>query len=297
MSTINPAKTITYKTVDKLEIPLDVYLPDNANKAPILLWFHGGGLLQGHRSQLASHMRRGVQKYGFACISADYRLAPQVGVKHILEDVKDCIAFIRKELPSHVHEGAVDVSRLAVSGSSAGGYLALLAGLYVDPKPNVILPIYPITDPLGSFFTNSQPPPMGRHVPPREELSKYLDPKAEIVANCEPNPEVNTRMYMYGRMLRDANLAELLGVANAKEAAPFRISRCVYEHGLPPAYFLMGDSDSAVGVEQADEVVGAMLGCGIEVQYERLHGKDHFLDTGAEYENEAMYSFMLKHLN
>ena len=50
-------------------------------------------------------------------------------------------------------------------------------------------------------------------------------------------------------------------------------------------------------VEQADEVVGATLGCGIEVEYERVHGKDHFLDNGPDYENEKFYSFMLKHLN
>lgn len=87
-------------------------------------------------------MRRGVQKYGYACVSADYRLAPQASVGEILDDVKDCIKFIRNELSSHVDKGVLDVSRLAVSGSSAGGYLALLAGLYADPKPNVILPIY-----------------------------------------------------------------------------------------------------------------------------------------------------------
>lgn len=87
-------------------------------------------------------MRRGVQKYGYACISADYRLAPQVSVGEIREDVKDCIKFIREKLSSHVHKDALDTSRLAVSGSSAGGYLSLLAGLYAEPKPNVILPIY-----------------------------------------------------------------------------------------------------------------------------------------------------------
>ena len=242
-------------------------------------------------------MRKGVQTYGYACVSADYRLAPQVSVKDILEDVKDCINFIRTELSKHVDEGAVDVKRLAVSGSSAGGYLALLAGLYVDPKPNVIMPIYPITDPLGTFFTNSQPPPLSRPPASKEKVAPYLDRSAEQVANCIPNPEVDSRMQMYTYMLQSATLAELLGVADAKEAAPFRISRCVYEYGLPPAYFLMGDSDSAVGVEQADEVVGAMLGCGIDVQYERIHGKDHFLDTGADYENDAMFSFMMKHLN
>ena len=45
MSDIQPTQTITYKQVGKLEIPLDIYLPDKANKAPVLLWFHGGGLL------------------------------------------------------------------------------------------------------------------------------------------------------------------------------------------------------------------------------------------------------------
>lgn len=39
-----------------------------------------------------------------------------------------------------------------------------------------------------------------------------------------------------------------------------------------------------------------MMGCGIEVQYERVHGKDHFLDAGPEYENKAFYEFMMKHL-
>jgi hypothetical protein len=55
-------------------------------------------------------------------------------------------------------------------------------------------------------------------------------------------------------------------------------------------------ADTAVGIEQGDEMVGAMLGCGIEVVYERVHGKDHFLDAGADYENEALYTFVKKHL-
>ena len=44
-SDILPTKTITYKTVDELEIQLDVYVPNQADKVPVLLWYHGGGLL------------------------------------------------------------------------------------------------------------------------------------------------------------------------------------------------------------------------------------------------------------
>jgi len=157
MADIKPSQTLVYKTVGKLQIPLDIYLSKDTKNAPVLLWFHGGGLLQGRRDSMAPHMRKAVQQYGLAVISADYRLAPQVGVAEILEDVKDCIYYIRTDLQGQLDQkDAVDVSRLAVSGSSAGGYLALLAGLYVDPKPNVLAPIYPITDPLGSFCTTSQ---------------------------------------------------------------------------------------------------------------------------------------------
>lgn len=293
MVDIKPTKSgIVYKTVGKLDIPLDLYLPDIAKNAPILLWFHGGGLLQGHRASVAPYMLKAVNRHGLAVISADYRLAPQATIQEILEDVVDCVKFVREQLPSQIGD-AIDPKRLAVSGSSAGGYLALLAGIYCDPKPSAILPIYPITDPLGWFFITPQPPAMGRSLVEREVLTEFLDPKAPQVANNDPN---SARSNMYIRMQHDANLAKLWSVPGGEEANKFRLSRQIYGRGCSPAYFLMGDADTAVGVEQADEVVGAMVGCGIEVQYERVHGKDHFLDAGPVYENEAFFTFLLKHV-
>jgi acetyl esterase/lipase len=44
MDTLEPHK-ITYKKVGPLHIHLDLTLPPNAHKVPVLLWFHGGGLL------------------------------------------------------------------------------------------------------------------------------------------------------------------------------------------------------------------------------------------------------------
>lgn len=244
---------------------------------------------------MAPHMRTGVQTYNYIGISADYRLAPQASILEIMQDVQDCIAFIRTQLPSILGEDKADVSRLAVSGSSAGGYLALLAGLYVEPKPKVIVPIYPITDPLGSFFTTPQlTMPSGSD----EEMAPYLDPNAPVVSSSGLKPEEDSRASMYGYMLRTATLARLLGVPRDDEnaALPYRVSRNIKERGLPPAYIMHGDADRAVGVEQADEVVGAMVGCGVDIVYERVSGKDHLFDAEPGYENRKLYEFVLKYL-
>lgn len=243
-------------------------------------------------------MRQGIARHAYACVSADYRLAPQAPISAILEDVHDVIAFVRSQLASYVPTGTIDVSRLAVSGSSAGGYLALLAGLYVEPKPQVILPIYPITDPLGWFFTASQPPPMGRRLVSNDRLAEFLDRKAPVVANCVPDPKEDARMHMYVRMLADANLAELWGVPKnaGEDTERWRLSHQIRARGMPPTYMLHGDGDTCVGVEQADEMVGALMGCGVDVVYERPCGSDHFLDIAENYQNDSFFKFMLKHL-
>lgn len=171
----------------------------------------------------------------------------------------------------------------------------MLSGLYVDPKPKVILPIYPITDPLGSFFTTRQPTPKGRVAATTADLTAYLDPRAPAISGCDrcpPDPRSNIYVYM----MRFANLAQLLGIPDEESAEPYRISRRIHEFRLPPAYIAHGDDDKYVGVEQADEVVGAMMGCGLTVEYERPHGKDHAFDNDAEYKNKAMYEFMLRYL-
>lgn len=306
---MSTSQSIVYKTVRGLEISLDLYLPQSAKNAPILLWFHGGGLLQGSRAGLAPHLKRSVDKYNHAVISADYRLAPQVGVAAIWEDVRDCVAFIRASdgLGKHTTPGALDTTKLAVSGSSAGGYLAFLAGLYCEPKPDVILPIYPITDPLGAFFTNSQPFPLFKpagHVDLNKrvtaaDIQDYLEPGADVVADA---PRESPRSNFYYYMLDQGNLAKLLGLNTGPdryrdaENDKWRVAKAIKQHGLPPTYVVHGDVDRAVGIEQTDEVVGVMNGLGLTVKYERLSGVDHIFDQASDVELDGMYKFMHAHL-
>lgn len=295
-------QTFIYKTVNDLAIPLDVHLPSNTTtlthpqNLPVYLWFHGGGLLQGSRQKLTPHHLRRVNDFPLALISADYRLAPQASLAEILQDVHDCIRFIRQDLSARLPPHTIDPARLVVGGSSAGGYLALLAGLYVTPKPCAIAAIYPITDPLGTFFTTKQTRlPFGKQTVARDAVAQFLNVDAPVQVDSRAD-EARNDMYFY--MLQEANLARLLRIdeGDGDGGEKFRVSRRIAACGLPPTFVVHGDADEAVGVEQADEVVGAMVGVGVEVVYQRLKGENHLFDQREDVEMMEMYEFMRKHV-
>lgn len=290
-------QTFVYKTA-RVPIHLDVYLPttppDPTERLPLLIWFHGGGLLQSNRGEVAPHHIRGVTKHGYALISVDYRLCPQVGISEVLEDVKDSIHWSATELPKKLEDGdkLLDTTRIAVSGSSAGGYLALLAGLYTtETKPKVVLPIYPITNPFGKFFTNPQPHPLG-HLE-KSTLEPYLDPNAPVQTSTNDSDGPRETFYFY--MMQEAILAQLLHLKEGDDT--FIIAPQLRKKGsYLPTFVVHGDADKFVGVEQADEVVEALKEIGAEVEYERLKGLDHLFDHAEDVDLDAYYAFLKKHV-
>ena len=74
------------------------------------------------------------RREGFALVSFDYRLAPEVKLPAIVEDVEDALRWLRGKGPELLH---IDPDRLVVTGGSAGGYLTLLTGFRVRPRPKV----------------------------------------------------------------------------------------------------------------------------------------------------------------
>ena len=191
-----PDLTIVYKTCpaatfdsEPLAIDFDLYLPPEPagpNGHPLVVWFHGGGLLQGNKENLPPHFRR-LPSHPYAIsngaehvavISPNYRLAPQVPILDILSDIDAVMGYTRTKLnaklatshPTH----KIDVNRICLSGGSAGGYLALIAGLTVpksigdsevggyrgDPGHGIkcLAPFYPITDLADPFWTEKTDP-------------------------------------------------------------------------------------------------------------------------------------------
>jgi acetyl esterase len=107
------------------QVPCRLYLPDEAEKPPLLVYAHGGGFMQGSPPSWDAMLRELVRQSGVAALSVDYKLAPEHRFPAAFEEM---VAMVRLA----AREGAglgVDPSRLAVGGDSAGANLALAAAL------------------------------------------------------------------------------------------------------------------------------------------------------------------------
>ena len=86
--------TTAYKTVGKLDILADIYRPPGEKPVPVVVWIHGGALINGHREGISNRVRNYAKDRGFALVSIDYRLAPETKLPLILEDVQDAFRWI-----------------------------------------------------------------------------------------------------------------------------------------------------------------------------------------------------------
>jgi acetyl esterase len=107
------------------QVPCRLYLPDDAERPPLLVYAHGGGFMQGSLPSWDAMLRELVRQSGAAALSVDYKLSPEHRFPKAFEEM---VAVTRLA----AREGAglgIDRTRLAVGGDSAGGNLALAAAL------------------------------------------------------------------------------------------------------------------------------------------------------------------------
>ncbi len=102
---------------------MNIYLPENGDGPfPVIFFLHGGGWQSGSRSDTqVKPFLDGINR-GYAVISCDYRLLPEVHYPENLYDVKKALAYITE----HENEYMLDTSRLVLTGASAGAHLAMM---------------------------------------------------------------------------------------------------------------------------------------------------------------------------
>lgn len=102
----------------------DVYYNPKASKpTPVVFNIHGGGWNHGTKETQTGY---GVFfKLGFAVANIEYRLTSQATAPAAVEDVRAAILYVVE----HAKEFNIDPNKIVVQGGSAGGHLALMAGL------------------------------------------------------------------------------------------------------------------------------------------------------------------------
>jgi arylformamidase len=103
---------------------MDIYLPPDAAKAPILLMAHGGGWKRGDKAMgrvVDNKVARWTPK-GIIVVSVNYRMQPELPPSRQAEDVARALAKIQEMAPSL----GGDPDNVILMGHSAGAHLVAL---------------------------------------------------------------------------------------------------------------------------------------------------------------------------
>jgi acetyl esterase len=102
-----------------------IYRPTDDSAQPVLVYFHGGGLVMGSNHSFEPLARALASASGATVVAVDYRLAPESPPPAQFDD-----AYAATEWTSRNADGlGLDAGRVAVVGDSAGGSLAAAVAL------------------------------------------------------------------------------------------------------------------------------------------------------------------------
>lgn len=107
---------------------LDLLVPADVKRAPLLLFVHGGGWSIGDKRTGAGVKAAHFTDNGWAFASTNYRLVPQVTVEQQAADIAAAIAWSRANAAAN----GLESDRIVLMGHSAGAHLVALVG--TDPR-------------------------------------------------------------------------------------------------------------------------------------------------------------------
>jgi acetyl esterase/lipase len=292
------SKTFTFKKIGSLTLKIDVYWSDNKGALPIILYFHGGALIIGDRKAVTKWQIKRLTNAGFMVISADYRLVPESRLPEILEDIKDAYNWIREVAP---HFLPVDPKRIAIMGHSAGGYLTLLAGAYLNPHPVALVSFYAPSDLTTKFYCTPDPNFLKLSPISRKEALRFVG-KQPIASS----PKMKKREQFFTYCQQNAQWTqEITGLkvdltGDLSPLYQYSPAKCVTSE-YPPTMLLIGTKDSLVLPEQVEIMYKSLIAAGVDAKCIMFPNGDHGFD-GQGLKNpeinkciNALLDFLLEH--
>ena len=291
-------RTHTYKQVGEVAIRADSYRFVDRPAQPVVVWIHGGGLINGHRESIPQWLTDACRESGHALVSLDYRLAPETQLPEIIADIEDAFRWIRasgKELFQ------ADPKRVAVVGGSAGGYLTLVTGHRVQPRPTALVSLWGYGDIIGPWY--SQPSPHPRHHKGKMSRDEaYAQVTGAPVADSRERQGNGGAFYQFCRQqgLWPKAVSGWDPHQEPQKFAPFMPVKNV-AGDFPPTLLIHGDNDTDVPHEQSVLMAAELKKSQVPHELLTVAGAEHGLagasakDTEAAYRNAA--AFLRKHLD
>lgn len=227
---------IAYGT--EAEQKLDVYMPKAAasGKRPGVLLIHGGGYRQGSRKNVLRVYAIPYLRKGFVVASIDYRLTQTAKAPAAVSDTLAALDWFH----SNAKRLNVDNSRIITTGDSAGGHLALMAGMVtkqakLGPVRSVaaIINVFGVAD-MGELLTGPN--------------------KLDVILNWIPDGAAQREM--------------------ARAMSPIVYVR----KGLPPVKSVHGTEDPLVPYEQSVRLTRLLREKGVTAELISVPGGKHGFD-------------------
>jgi len=230
---------VTYLTASNFDAKLDLYVPRTAGPPrPTLIFIHGGGWVRGTKEANAIALPAYLEM-GMNVVNVEYRLGAVARAPAAVEDCRCALRWVIQ----HAKEYGIDVNRIVVAGTSAGGHLALTTGM---------LPVSAGLD---------------RQCPGRDNL------KVAAIINWYGISDVND--LLEGPHMK-SYAVEWLGSTPDREQIAARVSPINYVRaGLPPVLTIHGDADPSVPHVQSVRLHKALTDAGVPNELMTIPGGKH----------------------
>ena len=215
---------------------LDVYYPTNETDAPVVVWFHGGGIEGGEK-----HIDPQLKNCGLVVVAANYRLLPKAPIDDILDDAAAAVAWTYKNIAKY--NGSK--RKIFVAGHSAGGYLLDMIGLdkrwlaKYGVDADSLAALVPFSGQCVTHYNIRKQ----QGIPPLQATIDQYAPLTYVRADAPPIIIISgdRELELFGRYEEQAYFWRMLKLAGHKDVTLYEMQG--YDHGaMPfPAYKILKD--------------------------------------------------------
>ncbi len=223
----------------------DLYLParDQTEISSAVVLVYGGSWRSSDKSQQRVY-GLALAKAGIVCLATDYRWSTDAKWPAQIDDVRTAVRWLR----AHTADFNIDPERIAVSGNSSGGHLALMVAT-VDE---------------GSGIASMKNAAWGEY-------------SSAVSAVCAFYPP--TILYGLDDESNDDSVITLLGADATKDDYASASPISFVSRNFPPVLLLSGSDDERVPIAHTYELHKALENAGNTVELHVFAGQGHAFDA------------------